>query len=332
MGGGPGAGWRLRRATSSVLAALTPRRLTQPRRTTVMKTAMRYASQQCGPSAPACCCRRARPRPPPAPLAPAVSATASTSCGQTSRGRSWPMPGIAISSAPGIASAVARPPRNGTSGSSRPWITVVGTAASAARAVRSPDARIAAELARRCRRVVAAVVGRGGQLADARPRRAGSRGDPISLNIAHEVLDVGLAVAAAPGASARSTRAASAGPTRRSPGRRHDRGERQHPLRVRDRHRLGDHPAHRRARPRGRASMPRWSSSPNASSAMSLEPVGRLDRCSPSIARRRFGHRRVDLGRAADVAVVEADHAEAAVGEQLAELEVPVDQLHARAP
>ena len=54
------------------------------------------------------------------------------------------MPGTAISRASGIAAAVARPPRNGTSGSARPWITVVGTASERSCAVRSPDAMIAA--------------------------------------------------------------------------------------------------------------------------------------------------------------------------------------------
>ena len=75
-----------------------------------------------------------RPVMPPAPVppAPAVSTTASMICGHTCSGRSWPMPGMAIRRASGIARAVARPPRKGTSGSSRPWMTVVGTAASAA--------------------------------------------------------------------------------------------------------------------------------------------------------------------------------------------------------
>ena len=54
------------------------------------------------------------------------------------------MPGIAISFAPGIARAVAWPPRKGTSGSSRPWMTVAGTSSSRRPAVRSPEAMIAA--------------------------------------------------------------------------------------------------------------------------------------------------------------------------------------------
>ena len=54
------------------------------------------------------------------------------------------MPGIATNSEPGIARAVATPPRKGTSGSSVPWITVVGTRSRRSCGVRSPDARTAA--------------------------------------------------------------------------------------------------------------------------------------------------------------------------------------------
>ncbi|HYN91818.1 MAG TPA: hypothetical protein VER75_07845, partial [Thermoleophilaceae bacterium] len=42
-------------------------------------------------------------------------------------------------------------------------------------------------------------------------------------------------------------------------------------------------------------------------------------------------HGRVDLCRETGVAVVEADHVEAALGEALAQLQVPVDQLHPQA-
>ena len=41
-----------------------------------------------------------------------------------------------------------------------------------------------------------------------------------------------------------------------------------------------------------------------------------------------FGTGRVDLRGQAGVAVVEADHLEAALRQALAELQVPVDQLH----
>ena len=44
-----------------------------------------------------------------------------------------------------------------------------------------------------------------------------------------------------------------------------------------------------------------------------------------------FGTGALDLGRQARVAVVEADHVEAALGEQLAQLAVPVDELHPEA-
>ena len=57
------------------------------------------------------------------------------------------------------------------------------------------------------------------------------------------------------------------------------------------------------------------------------QQVGRLD---PQAGHRahHVRHGGVDLGREPRVAVVEADHMEAALGEALAELEVPVDQLH----
>ena len=58
------------------------------------------------------------------------------------------------------------------------------------------------------------------------------------------------------------------------------------------------------------------------------QQVGRPDRQAGHRAH-HVRHGRVDLGREPSVAVVEADHLEAALGEALAELEVPVDQLHA---
>ena len=72
-------------------------------------------------------------------------------------GRSWPMPSITTSSAPGIAAAVASPPETSISASSAPWTTTVGVRSRRSSAVRSGDATIAAELARGALRVVAAV-------------------------------------------------------------------------------------------------------------------------------------------------------------------------------
>ena len=143
---------------------------------------------------------------------PAVSATASTSCGQTSRGRSCPMPGIAIRRASGIAAAVARPPRNGTSGSARP-VDDGGRHRQRAQLRRCGRPRPGSRPAGgRCRR-------RGGRGRRSRrpargcaPRRTGSRATRSAGSVRTNVLDVALAVAAAPGASERPTRAASAGP------------------------------------------------------------------------------------------------------------------------
>ena len=59
-------------------------------------------------------------------------------------GKSWPIPGIIHSDAPGMAAAVARPPLGSTSGSASPWITSVGTSNSRNPEVRSGDARMAA--------------------------------------------------------------------------------------------------------------------------------------------------------------------------------------------
>jgi hypothetical protein len=90
------------------------------------------------------------------------------------------MPGILISSAPGIAFAVAIPARSGTSGSRRPWITTVGTSRRRSAAVREPDAMIAAS----CRAVPAGWWQRS-YVAPASSRirsvSAGYSGDPISL-------------------------------------------------------------------------------------------------------------------------------------------------------
>jgi hypothetical protein len=61
----------------------------------------------------------------------------SVSSGHSARGRSWPMPSMTTSSAPGTAAAVARPPDTLTRASSEPWITRVGTVTRPRSAVRS---------------------------------------------------------------------------------------------------------------------------------------------------------------------------------------------------
>ena len=102
-----------------------------------------------------------------------VSTIASTICGQTCSGRSWPIPAMATRRAPGIARAVARPPRNGTSGSARPWMTSASArAAGAARgAVARGDDR--GELAAGAGRVVPALVGSRRPPRACAPRRVG---------------------------------------------------------------------------------------------------------------------------------------------------------------
>jgi hypothetical protein len=62
---------------------------------------------------------------------------------QTPRGRSWPIPSISISRAPGIAFAVALPPDGLTILSTVPWMTSVGALIRRSASVRSPEAMIA---------------------------------------------------------------------------------------------------------------------------------------------------------------------------------------------
>jgi len=60
------------------------------------------------------------------------------------------------------------------------------------------------------------------------------------------------------------------------------------------------------------------------------EQVGRLDREACHRAH-QVGHGRVDLGRAAGVAVVVPDDVEAAIRKLAAQLQVPVDEVHTQA-
>jgi hypothetical protein len=106
-------------------------------------------------------------------------------------------------------------------------------------------------------------------------------------------------------------------------GGRHHAGQRAHPFGVRDRHRLGDHPAHR-----------------HAADVRGLEPqvveeaegvVGQVGQgvrhAHPAAGRgpeeRGSSHPADAAARAAGIAVVEADHVEAATGEHPAQLVVP---------
>ena len=74
-------------------------------------------------------------------------------------------------------------------------------------------------------------------------------------------------------------------------------------------------------------SIPSSSRSPKRVVRHVLQQVGRPDR-EAGHRLHHVRHRAVDLRGQARVAVVEADHVEAALGQSLAELEFPVDQLH----
>ncbi len=79
-----------------------------------------------------------------APARAAFSTMASTMVGHAPSGRSWPIPGTTTSFAPGTARAVASPPDTWMSGSSAPWMTVVGTRTRRRSSVRSRIVRMAA--------------------------------------------------------------------------------------------------------------------------------------------------------------------------------------------
>jgi hypothetical protein len=81
-------------------------------------------------------------------------------------GRPCPIPSIRTSSAPGIASAVARPPLTSHRRSARPWITRVGTLRCRRSSVRSPEANRSDRLASDADRIVGAVVGAACSLGD----------------------------------------------------------------------------------------------------------------------------------------------------------------------
>ena len=163
--------WRpTRRATSSSVVARSRNARTWP------DSGSRPRPQ--APLAP----RSPPPRPPPAARPPAAGrgpCRGSLSAGRPGSPRPWRG-------------------RRGrlTNGSSRPWITVVGTRTECSPAVRSPEAR-SPPLAAGAGGVVVALVGRGGQFADARlvERKAGRRDH---LDTRDEVVDEAPAVAGRP--------------------------------------------------------------------------------------------------------------------------------------
>ena len=112
-------------------------------------------------------------------------------------------------------------------------------------------------------------------------------------------------------------------------GGRHDRGQRADALRVLDRHRLGDHPAHRRA-DQVRAVQPERVEQPDRVPGHVGQRVRRRGRVT---AEDRSEIRRRSLGQVArepDVAVVRSDDVHALPGERLAEAVGPAEHLRAQ--
>ena len=126
------------------------------------------------------------------------------------------MPSIICRRAPGIARAVARPPEGRTSGSLLPWMTVAGRSSlrSAAGAVAGGGDRV--QLAGDAGRVVAAVVGAAGELAHALlVERVAGRAD--HLEGLDDALDRRLALARRLAEQQRRRPCSSGCPTRRLP-------------------------------------------------------------------------------------------------------------------
>ena len=228
-----------------------------------------------------------------------------------------------------MARAVARPPLGRIRVSRVPWITVTGRSQLAQRrgAVARGDDRVQlaqdprADCGERSYELP-------GQLAQALlVGRVGGRADQLGRS--EDALDEAVAVARRVGQHQAE------GLQRRRPdpaaaGRRHDRDQRADPVGVLDRQRLADHPAHR-----------------DADHVRRLDPevVHQADRVGGHVGEQVGGGRAaaeeevdaprharlVEHGRAADVAVVEADDAEAALGQHRAELLVPGDHLRRQA-
>ena len=130
------------------------------------------------------------------------------------RGGRGPSPGSPPARRRGSRGPWPRRARNGTSGSSVPWITVVGTRSSASRSVRSPEAMIAASW-RACRRGGGSGRRWPRRSREREPRPRGSRGaDPLEHphEVAHERLALGRRAAHQDAPHAQLRR-----PTRRSP-------------------------------------------------------------------------------------------------------------------
>ena len=209
--------------------------------------------------------------------------------------------------------------------------------AGAGPSARPPRGDDGQQLAADARRVEAAVVRRG------RPRsrpRSSSKcsGLPISSAAVDAAGDVRRRARSAAGVEQRPAATSGVGLADVGvAGGRHDRRQRQHPLGVLDRHRLHDHPAHRRARRRGPGRCRGASSRPMRVVGHVGQRVRRRRLGSPASGRHDRGHEveladAVELRRQADVAVVVADDEEAAVDERLAEARRPTRSAGRRGP
>ena len=121
-----------------------------------------------------------------------------------------------------------------------------GTSSRRSASVRSPEARIATQLARRPIRVDARGRSSPAPGREAPPRPASNPGDPITLQ-ARTTNSANPSRSAGGARQQRRQRLRVRLAHRPVPGGRHDRRQRQHPLRMPDRQRLGDHPALRGA-------------------------------------------------------------------------------------
>ena len=237
------------------------------------------------------------------------------------------MPSIIISRAPGIALAVALPPEGRIILSTVPWMTRVGAVILLSVLVRSPEATIAPSWRPPALTSKPAVEAAGRPLADVLlvPVEAGRPDEPEDLGGA---LDVAVAVAgrrleeiAVDGERRLAVQAAA--------GRGHDRGEGPDHLRMLGGEHLPDHPAHRGADHVGG----RDSQLAKQHRRVLRHVAERVLLVREAPGEHLLDARRleVEVGGAADVAVVEADHVKATLREPLAEVLVPGDHLRRQA-
>ena len=155
------------------------------------------------------------------------------------------MSGNISSRAPGTARAVAMPPLGCTSGSTRPWMTSVGAVHPAAGPrcgpgwPRSPSSDAPCRAGRSC--------GSNDGSAIWRASSSSKCGPEISRNVSTPLVDRRPRACGAERLRQLAQQRRLDPPVPAVAGVRHDRRQDWHPPRVLDGHRLGDHPAHRRA-------------------------------------------------------------------------------------